>query len=307
MILQDIGDLPPVEEQVVIINVNTKIVTTLALLSALRYAEMPILIVDCKSTDGSYEYFSRLMKDFRFDLLSAPLKRHGLTLNWLFSCLPSKKVLLIDSDAELRTSEIIKLAHEYIDDENTFGFGFVDGPCWWARHEIAQLFQEAPDPPRGYFEERPWLPFVMFKTSIVREAIQAGYSFVERTVYNDFAPSQFISRILMKRYHFSFFRNSKLAWLNPFKRSFHGHKPSWVLYDTGAEIYQYLKYGRGYDFVGLPVRFHPRYVSHYWGVTRLLVYPRDTYIQGTPLTKIQSAVLNRLNEAYGFSPEQTGR
>jgi hypothetical protein len=305
MILQNIGDLPLAEEQAVIINFNTKILTTLALLSVLRYAEMPLLVVDCKSTDGSYGYFSRLMKDFKFDLLSVPLNPQGITLDWLFSYVPSKKVLLIDSDAELLNSRIINLAYEYIDDDNTFGFGFVDGPCWWAQHEIARLFQEAPDPPNGYFEERPWIPFVMFKTSLVRQAIQAGCSFVERTVYNDFAPSQLISKILLKRYHFPFFRNSRLTWLNSFKRSFHGHKPSWVLYDGGAEIYQYLKYAKGYDFVGLPARFHQRYVSHYWGVTRLLVYPRDRYVQGTPLTKIQSAVLSRLNEVYGFSPEQS--
>jgi hypothetical protein len=317
MILHDITELPSAEEQVVITNVNTKIATTLALMSALKYAEMPVIILDCKSddahwiigqtrsivSDGSYEYFSKLMNDFEFDLLSIPLRSYGSTLDWLFSHVPSRKVLLIDSDAELLNAEIIKLAHEYIDDENTFGFGFIDGPFWWDQHEVVRVFQEEPFPPRGYYEERPWLPFAMLKSSMVREATQAGCSFELRKVPNDFAPSQLISHYLLKRYRFSIFRKSNLTWLDPFKRSFHGHKPSWVLYDTGADVYQYLKYERGYDFVGLPARLHSRYVSHFWGLSRLELDPKDTH--GTPFTKIQDTVKRRLDEVYGFSPEES--
>ncbi len=56
-----------------------KLVTTLALLSALRYAGMPVLIIDCRSEDGSWEHFIKLMEAYDFDLLSAPLKKHGET------------------------------------------------------------------------------------------------------------------------------------------------------------------------------------------------------------------------------------
>jgi len=314
MILHDIAELPPAQEQVVITNLSTKIVTTLAMLSVLKYAEMPVLIIDCQSNDGSFEYFSKLMKDFKFDLLSAPRRYHGTTLDWLFSHVPSQKVLLVDSDAELLNSEIIKLAHEFIDDENTFGFGFIDGPCWWEQHEVVRLFPEQvlTEYPRGYYEERPWLPFTMLKTCMVQEALQAGRSFDMRRAWNDFAPSQLISRILLRRYglkryllkhyHVSIFRNSDLSWLNPFKRSFHGHKPSWILYDTGADVYEYLKYQRNYDFVGLPARFHSRYVSHLWGVSRLVADQSDT--PGTPLNNAQDIARKRLKEVYGFSPER---
>jgi len=52
----------------------------------------------------------------------------------------------------------------------------------------------------------------------------------------------------------------------------------------------------------LPARFHSRYVSHLWGVSRLVVSKADT--PGTPLNKAQDIALKRMNEAYGFSAER---
>src|SRR5215467_998852 len=45
MLLSDLTELPRGPELAVIINVGTKYVTTLALLSALRYAEMPLVVL----------------------------------------------------------------------------------------------------------------------------------------------------------------------------------------------------------------------------------------------------------------------
>src|SRR5215472_5401835 len=98
MRLESIRDLKAADAQAVIINAGTKHAATLALLSALRYAGMPVLLIDCESKDGSLEHFSRLMETHEFDLLSAPLKSHGGTLDWLFDVVPAEKVLLIDSD-----------------------------------------------------------------------------------------------------------------------------------------------------------------------------------------------------------------
>jgi hypothetical protein len=256
---------------------------------------MPVLVVDCQSTDGSFEYFSKIMKAFDFDLLSMPLSRHGTTLDWLFTHIPSKKVLVMDSDAELLDSDILGILRAFIDDERTFGCGFVEGPG---------VLSDAVHPPHGYYEERFWLPFVMLKTSLVREALREGCSFVAKTFFNDFPASQFLSRILRIRYHIPIVKNRRLSWLDPFRRSFHGHKPSYVVFDTGAEVYQYLKYQKGYLFVGFPAYFSARYVAHYHGVTRLLLTPKhriDTRL-GTSLENIQDVVLRRLRERYDFSP-----
>jgi 3-dehydroquinate dehydratase len=67
MHLKTLSSLKATDEQAVIINVGTKAVTTLALLRALKYARMPVIVIDCESTDGSLEHFSEMMKAYDFD------------------------------------------------------------------------------------------------------------------------------------------------------------------------------------------------------------------------------------------------
>jgi hypothetical protein len=69
-------------------------------------------------------------------------------------------------------------------------------------------------------------------------------------------------------------------------------------YDTGAELYQYLK-TQQYQFMGLPMRLSQHYVTHFHGVTRLLLNARDT--NGTQLAGIAQQVEQRLRDAYGFA------
>jgi len=297
MILNELTELRSGEEHLVIINVNTKLLTTLSLLSALKHAEMPVLVIDCQSADGSFEYFSNLMKSFDFDLFSMPLNRHGATLDWIFTHIHSNKVLLMDSDAELLNSDILGVFRGFIDDEKTFGCGFVDGPG---------VMSDDVHPRDGYYEERFWAPFVMLKTSLVQEAIREGCSFVAKTYFNDFAASQFLSRILMIRYRIPISKNIRLSWLDPFRRSFHGHKPSYVVFDTGAEVYHHLKYAKDYLFIGFPAHFSERYVRHFGGVTRLLLQPEvddraDSGLE-VSLDSMHAVILKRLREKYDFAP-----
>lgn len=130
MYLKRIEDLPLTEEPAVIINCGTKEDATLALLSTLRHAEMPVLMIDCESKDGSVEFFLDLMQRFDFDILSAPLRGHGVTLDWYFRTINAEKTLLVDSDAEILDPAILKFMREYTDESSTFGAGFVNGPTW---------------------------------------------------------------------------------------------------------------------------------------------------------------------------------
>lgn len=296
MILSSIADMPSAEECAVIINASAKLPTTLALLSALKYAEMPVLVIDCQSADRSFEYFCEVMEKFDFNLLSRPLDSHGATLDWIFEHIPAKKVLLMDSDAELLGPEIMGIARQFIDDEMTFGCGFMVGPS---------VLPEG-HPPNGYYEERFWLPFAMLKTSLVREAIRDGCSFSAKTFFNDCAMSQFLSRMMRIRYRFPILGRLRISWLDHFRRSFHGHKPSYVVFDTGAEVHQHLKYEKEYLFVGFPAHFSERYVRHLGGVTRLLLRPElkqraDTRLDAS-LDSVHDEILKRLKERYGFSP-----
>jgi hypothetical protein len=297
MRLETIRDLTPADAQAVIINAGTKHAATLALLSALRYSGLPVLLIDCESPDGSLEHFSRMMEAHEFDLLSAPLKSHGGTLNWLFGVVPAEKVLLVDSDVEILNSCIINMMNLFIDEERTFGCGFVNGPG------------EITDQPGtllagAYFQERPWLPLTMLKVRYVREALQHGQSFEIKTVYNDFTPSVRIARkIAVLRLQHP--RLAKLApswkrWMKLFMNTYNGHRPSVVYYDTGAEVYQYLRFHREYSYVGLPEQFHVAYATHFFGVTRAVLQGTPTHGRGASMQATAARIRNRLEDAYGL-------
>jgi glycosyltransferase involved in cell wall biosynthesis len=293
MHLQHINELKATDEQAVIINVSTKLVTTLALMSALKYANMPILVIDCESTDESVQHFTKLMKRYQFDLLSAPLQNHGYTLDWLFLNIPAQKVLLIDSDLEITKPGIIELMRMLIEHRRAFGSGVVHPGSWMTAHNM----------PHAYYEERMWIPLTLLNVQIVRMALQRGQSFLPGSVFNDFPPSEFISRLLVKRFRIPVARNLKLSWLNMFKRDFHGIKPSFVQYDTGATLYHYLKTQQQYEFMGLPLWVGQRYTTHFHGLTRLLLNKRDT--NGVKLDSIVDQVTRRLWDAYGISVDAT--
>jgi glycosyltransferase involved in cell wall biosynthesis len=293
MHLQHINELKATDEQAVIINVSTKLVTTLALMSALKYANMPILVIDCESTDGSVQHFTKLMKRYQFDLLSAPLQNHGYTLDWLFLNVPAQKVLLIDSDLEIIKPGIIELMRTLIEHRRAFGSGVVHPGSWMTAHNM----------PHAFYEERMWIPLTLLNVQIVRMALQHGQSFLPGSVFNDFPPSEFISRLLVKRFRIPVARNLKLSWLNMFKRDFHGIKPSFVQYDTGAALYHYLKTQQQYEFMGLPLWLGQRYTTHFHGLTRLLLNKRDT--NGVKLDSIVEQVTRRLWDAYGISVDAT--
>lgn len=100
--------------------------------------------------------------------------------------------------------------------------------------------------------------------------------------------------------------NTRISWLDLFRRSFHGHKPGYVVFDTGAEVYHHLKYEKDYLFVGFPAHFSERYVRHFGGVTRLLLQPElkdrtDTGLD-VSLDSIHYVILKRLREKYDFAP-----
>lgn len=289
MLINKLEDLGRRNEQAIVINVGTKVVSTLALLSALKFARMPVLLIDCESEDGSYEHFSSLTRRFDFDLMRTPLRRHSETLDALFNEIGADKVLLVDSDVEILNSDIFALMRQFIDIDRVFGAGFVEGPNWmrnqtgFARH--------------SYFEERMWVPLTMLKVEPVRDALRQGQSFRERQVFNDFSPSRSVSRLMGSlRYRLPALAGRQLKWLDTFKESHHGLKPWLVWYDTGAELYRHLKYVADYQFVGLPAEFHTRFSRHFSGVTNNKLNPGRAL--GAAMKEIDDYARWRLRELY---------
>jgi len=268
------------------------LMTTLALLSALKFAGMPVLLIDCQSKDGSFDHFSKLMNDYKFDLMSVPLKPHGQTLDWLFKNIPAKKVLLVDSDLEILSTEILKFYREWIDQEQTFGCGFINGPQFLVDHGGTAL-------DGAYYQERMWMPLTLLKTSFVKEALAAGVSFDADTVYNDFPISQRLSAFV------SNFRRRRLGnwdpgFLRAFRKTYYGNKPSVIYCDTGAHMYQYLRYKRELWFAALPEPYHPRFVTHFFGTTRNALGEEGPH-SGKRHEDNQTIACRRLQEIHGFS------
>jgi hypothetical protein len=294
MMFERVADLPVSEYRAVIINVSTKTVATLALASALRHAQMPVVLIDCESTDGSLAHFTRLMERMDFDLVSAPLRPHGQTLDRVLGQIPSDKVLLVDSDLEILDDRIVSFFREFIDDEQTFGCGFVNGPGWLTDHVGTSL-------EGAYYHERMWMPITLLDVPIVREALAAGYSFDADTTYNRIGASARASHLIeaVRR------RIGPLApvidrlvprWL---RNSYYGHRPAVVFRDTGADVYQYLRYERELLFVGLPEWFHPRYVTHFFGTTRSSMGEVDVHGGDRHHDNLQVA-RERLASLYGL-------
>ena len=63
MRISTLAELGPREEVAIIINVNTRHLATLALLSALKHAHTTTLLIDCESTDGSLDWFWRACEE----------------------------------------------------------------------------------------------------------------------------------------------------------------------------------------------------------------------------------------------------
>ncbi len=293
MLMRTLAELPERGEQAIIINAGTKLVSTLALVSALRFTGMPVLVIDCElpESDASFGHFNALMTRFEFDLIQMPLRRHSAALDTLFSEVPARKVLLIDSDVEILNGDLFALMREFIDEETVFGAGLIEGPNWMTnQHGFAR---------HGYFEERMWIPLTMLKVAPVRTALGQGQSFAERQVFNDFAPSRHVSRIVGSlRYRFPALAERQLGWFDAFKESHHGMKPWLVWHDTGSELFRYLKYSAGYQFVGLPAEFHSRYARHFSGVTNNKLNPGLEL--GTSLNDVETYARARLGESYGI-------
>lgn len=258
--IDDLQDMPDLNELAVIINCGTLAPATLALFSAMRHLDMPVLLIDCESPDGSLEHFQHLQAEQDFFLLSAPLNGHGVTLDWIFRSVRAKKVVLVDSDVEILSGEISIFMRQFIDAPLIFGAGFIQGPT--SIDDKPGTFLED-----ALFAERPWIPLVMFRVDRIREALSAGHSFAAKTVYNaSFGLSLFAKRLVAWRVRAALPRIFRIPKI--LRSSYAGHQPEVIYFDTGSKIFHHLRYECELFMVALPERMHLKYCTHFDGLTR---------------------------------------
>jgi len=314
--------LTEVEQRVVIINVRTELVSTLAVLSALRHAPgMRVLLVDCDQTPSGREHWDRLMERWDFDVVEQPLRPHGIALDHLVPQLRSELFLKLDSDAELRSTAVVDELLGRFRHPSVFGAGWVEGGWWMTEKQNAA-------PRTAMYHERPWTQCVILRVPMVREALEHGVSFEARVIYNDIRWSRRLSALMATRFiddpHApnagvlrrlpapwqERLRTSRLPALRWARGDFYGNRPNYVFADMGADVYHWCRNRRAMLFAGLPMKLvRDDEVFHYGGVTRLALSPWQT--NGTRLEQVAASVRARLGDAYdvdweSLSPLATG-
>ncbi len=310
MLLRSLRQLTPVDSRTVVINVNTDLVATRAVLSAIHVVGDPLLVVNSRPTDAGRRVFERLMERYEFDLIEVPLREHGTNLDWLFSSLRDEHILLLDSDAEVLQASFVEWMRAKCRHPAVFGAGFTWGPFYlppeWGAPEGELLYME-----------RPWLPCAMFKRALVHEALQKGHSFQHGSRPNDLAFNLRLSRFLAARWpapwkvaHSPRFNELpewlqrrmgtwRLDWLAFARRPYHGVRPSVAVYDTAAMLYQHLRYDKGLLFAGIPLELLDGEVHHYSGVTRYALL--GPTLLDTDEKSIEDEAIARLAERYGYA------
>jgi hypothetical protein len=297
MLLNDLSELPEFSELATIINVGTKYVSTLALLSALRYTQMPVVMLDCASRDGSYEWFTRISAEYPFYLMRAPLRQHGETLDAIFQKVRAKRLLLVDSDVEVLNTEMISRMRVMMDaSPQVYGSGYLHPAHWLECHYWTDLPLA---PGIGYYMARPWIPFTLLRVDAVRAALGNGRSFMHRLVLNDVPQFPALSRLLWGRFRLPFFRRHRLGWLDVTRRQYNGEKPSYLSYDTGADIHEFLIEKQNLRFQSVSADFVPWSVTHFSGITRGSLHDGATD-DAYKISDAQPIVVKRLRDVYGL-------
>jgi len=299
MIVSNLSELAHVPVRAVIINCNTRWVTTLALLSALRHAGVPVLLMDCESTDGSWGWFIELSQRHAFDLIKAPLHPHGHTLDNLFRHIPADQVLLIDSDLEILSPVISADIIQAAAADRCYGAGFLHAGEWIRGGRL-------PSSANGFYMERMWVPFACLNAAPVRAALESGSTFMHSRDYLELRGSLLLSKALYARHRLPVVKHLKLKSLQRFRQqaTVPGNAPNLGLgpafheYDTGARLHEYFLHSMGLKFTNFGMDVCSSSVKHYHGITRATLSPgRDN---ATPPDSILKEVMQRLHNAYGM-------
>ena len=297
--LNDLKEVPAFKQLAVIINCGTRLTTTLALASLRSATDMPILLIDCESKDGSREHFSRLAAQHGLDFywLDWPLRKHGNALDALLACIAAEQVLLVDSDVEIRSADVIATMQDALAaDPLAYGAGFRHGPEWLgAEHGLPGQV--------GYYAERMWIPLVLLRSAAVRKALAAGESFLQRRDFVEFPHFPVLSRWLAMRFWLP-----GLRLIRPRKTSGNPPGAAFIEFDTGASLHAGLVKS-GHRLVALPDRLWQQ-VHHFHGVSRagnrwflrrlLNALGLRLASNDTPEDSIAAEVRGRLAEVYAL-------
>lgn len=255
----DLSHLPHKKFRAVIINCSTKYFTTLALASALKNTSLDILVIDCESTDGSFDHLRALQAQHaeRVELIQLPLRPHGKTLDLIFRTLDSDYLLLVDSDLEIKDPAIVATMCQAIEASQAYGSGLLHASQWMSRadHGIADG--------TTYFMERMWIPLTLLDVKKVRQTLDQGASFLAQRKYRPHIMGQSFAKAWARRLRVPVLRDFPCLLAS---RRMAADNPCVAEYDTGAVVHAHAQ-ALGYHFAEIPFSFWNA-VHHFDGVTR---------------------------------------
>jgi glycosyltransferase involved in cell wall biosynthesis len=283
--------------EAIIVNCSTREQTTLALVSALRHARLPVTVIDCESTDGSPAFFRALQERLPFRLAQMPLRRHGETLDRLFRESDRDALLLVDSDAEILRGDLVPAMLAGLD-AGAYGSGFLHRGEWLGSNHLVERNV-------GYYAPRMWIPCVMLAVKPVRTALAAGETFRARMAGNEIPQLPWLSQLLHLRFRVPGLRRLAFERLRGLRRTHFGVQPHYVYYDTGAALHDYLTQQQLLPFADLGADLWPLAVRHYHGVTRRRLARRMRNAADPERTRREA--VERIETLYGVAvPELRG-
>lgn len=228
-----------------------------------RHFDGTALLINCGDADGSRAHFHRLGDVVGDDMwwLEWPLRKHGLALDELFACIPARRVLLVDSDLEIRGGSIVDVLFVALAAApDAYGAGFLQASTW-----LMPPVHNLP-PHVAFYATRPWIPLVLLDVGKVRGALDAGASFLADRSFAE-AGGGWLARLLAHRFRLPGLRRLRL----PRSRSRLPSEcpqptPAWIDWDTGARLHDWLR-GRGVPFAPAP-DWDWALVNHCNGATR---------------------------------------
>lgn len=310
VLLASLQQLQPSTRRSIVVNLNSDVVATRAVLSAIEVVGDPVLLVNSDPTDSGRSAFERLQARYRFDVIEMPVRDYGATLDLLFSALRDEFVLLLDSDVEILDAAFMARMRGAFEHRQTFGAGFTQGPY--------VLSPELGAPPDFLYMERPWLPCAMFRRSAIQRALGAGHSFCHRSMPNEVGFSARISRFVGGRHgppwtpHDKRFdrlpgwaKDRMATWqldrLSFTRRRYHGRQPAVAYFDTGAGIYNWLRFEKEQIFSGIPMELIDGEVDHFAAVTCCSTF--GPLLGDTDEGVIDVETKARLTSRYGYAWE----
>lgn len=294
-VYHNISKVPFSSTRAIIINVSTRLCTTLAILSVKKRTNLPLLVVDCPYNGKSdFEALKQLSIEYDFDLIQLPLQKHGCILDYIFREIHAENILLVDSDLEILDGSIVDEMIRISNYDNFFGCGVSHGPCMI---DVGAFFCKDIHED-GMYAERMWIPFTLLNVKKIREALFSGKSFVDRIQYNIIPWNQKISKFLFWHFHKlcsnNFFRKYKVA--------FGGNVSNVIYYDTGSDVYNFLKDVKYYSFSCIRYEqfIHGRFVRHYEGITRKIL-SGDKDMSAANIDNEKEFIIEKLKKEYMYT------